>query len=164
MPRLLTVAVVALALMLAAQLHAQTALRDIPDSPPWMPEPPKPPKIPIQPPIREPPIRPPIRVPVVELMGYIYAQEVGPIPLDWRRPGRYPGPVEYYFASVDGQFYRLELGGAQFYLCGHFTSYVGTGRLVVVKGYLRPDFVWPLIDYGVLLATEVRDPAYPYCR
>ena len=159
MPRLLTVAVAALALMLAAQLHAQTALRDIPDSPPWMPVPPKPPKIPIQPSIREPPIRPPIRVPV-ELKGYIYAYVVDPV--DRRQPGR----TVYYFGTVDGRRYRLELGGARFYLCDHFTSYVGTGRLVIVKGYLRPDLVLPYRDYGdhVLFAAEVRDPAYPHCK
>ena len=143
--------------MLAAQLYAQAVPRDVPDSPPWMPEP-KPPEIPIRLPIREPPIWPPIRpLPVVELEGYIYAYVVDPA--DWRLPGR----TVYYFATADGRHYRLELGGAKFYLCGPFTSYVGTGKLVVVKGFLRPDLVLPYRYHGdyVLFATEVRDP---HCR
>jgi len=176
MPRLLTaVAVAALALMLAAQLHAQAAPRDIPDSPPWMPEPPKiwpptppireppiqPPRPPIQPPIR-PPIRPPIKLPV-ELKGYIYAVVVDPVD-----PLRYPGRTEYYFHTVDGQIYRLDLSRAQLYLCSRWglMDYVGTGKLVIVKGYLQRDIV-PLNNiygYHLLIATEVRDPAYPHCR
>ncbi len=132
----------ALVLMLAAQAHAQ----DIPDR--WMPEPPKPPKIPI--PIREP-IRPPVRAPV-ELKGYIYAVVVDPVD-----PMRMPGRTEYYFHAVNGQIYRLGLGRAKFYLCEPFIHYVGTGKLVVVKGYL-------VRDNGLLIAVEVRDPAYPHCR
>jgi hypothetical protein len=153
MPRLITAVAVALALMLAAQLYAQ----DIPDR--WMPEPSKPPKIPI-PPIREPPIRPPIRVPV-ELKGYIYAVVVDPVD-----PLRMPGRTEYYFHTVDGQIYRLDLSRAKLYLCGHLIDYVGTGKLVVVKGYLVHDIV-PLNNiygYHLLIAAEVRDPAYPHCR
>ena len=155
MPRLLTavVAAAALTLMLAAQLYAQ----DIPDR--WMPEPPKPPKMPV--PIREPPARPPIGVPV-ELKGYIYAVVVDPVD-----PARMPGRTEYYFSTVDGQFYRLELGSAKLYLCSHFTDYVGTGKAVIVKGYLRSALVLPYTrGYGgyILFATEGRDPAYPRCR
>ncbi len=156
MPRLLTIPsllVAALVLALAAQAHAQ----DIPDR--WMPEPPKPPKIPI-PPIREPPIRPPVRVPI-ELEGYIYAVVVDPVD-----PMRMPGRTEYYFHTVNGQTYRLNLGRAKFYLCEPFIHYVGTGKLVVVKGYLVRDKV-PLNNiygYGLLIAVEVRDPAYPHCR
>jgi len=176
MSRLLTaVAVAALVLMLAAELHAQATPRDIPDSPPWMPQPPKiwpptppirgppiqPPQPPIQPP--RPPIRPPIRpLPVVELRGYIEAYVVDPVD-----PMRYPGRTEYFFRTVDGRRYRLELGGAKFYLCDHFTSYVGTGKLVIVKGYLRSELVLQhKVKYfdHVLFATEVRDPAYPHCR
>jgi hypothetical protein len=158
LPKLLTTAAVALALLLAAQLYAQ----DIPDR--WMPEPPKPPKIPIQPPVREPPITPPRwpRIVPVELKGYIEAAVVDPVD-----PRRYPGRTEYYFATVDGQRYRLEWRGAKLYLCGSFNDYVGTGKLVIVKGYLRPDLVVPYVrGYGnyVLFAEEIRDPAYPRCR
>jgi hypothetical protein len=158
LPKLLTVAAVALVLLLAVQLYAQ----DIPDR--WMPEPPKPPKKTPQPtpPIREPPIRPPIRV-FVELKGYIEAVVVDPVD-----PMRQPGRTEYYFRTVDGKRYRLELSGAKFYLCSPWglMDYVGTGKLVVVKGYLRPDLALPARGYGdyVLFATEVRDPAYPRCR
>jgi hypothetical protein len=97
----------------------------------------------------------------VELRGYIEAYVADPVD-----PMRYPGRTEYFFRTVDGRRYRLELGGAKFYLCDHFTSYVGTGKLVVVKGFLRPDLVLPYRYHGdyVLFATEVRDPAYPYCR
>ena len=160
MPRpakLLTATAVVLALLFAAQLYAQ----DIPDR--WMPEPPRPPKIPIppiQPPIREPPIRPPIWG-LVELKGYIYAVVVDPVD-----PIRMPGRTEYYFHTVDGKIYRLDLSRARLYLCGSLINYVGTGKLVVVKGYLVVDIV-PLngiYSYGLLIATEVRDPAYPHCR
>jgi hypothetical protein len=151
MSRLLAVAAAVLALLLAAQLYAQ----DIPDR--WMPEPPKPPKMPI-PPIREPPTRPPVRVPVV-LKGYIYAVVVDPVD-----PMRMPGRTEYYFHAVGGQTYRLDLSRARLYLCGSLIDYVG--KLVVVKGYLVRDVV-PLDNtygYQLLIAVEVRDPAYPRCR
>jgi hypothetical protein len=97
-------------------------------------------------------------LPVVELRGYIEARVVDPVD-----PMRHPGRAEYFFRTVDGRRYRLDLGGAKFYLCGHFTSYVGTGKLVVVKGFLRPDLVLPYRYHGdyVLFATEVRDP---HCR
>jgi len=97
-------------------------------------------------------------LPVVELRGYIEARVVDPVD-----PMRHPGRTEYFFRTVDGRRYRLDLGGAKFYLCGHFTSYVGTGKLVVVKGFLRPDLVLPYRYHGdyVLFATEVRDP---HCR
>jgi hypothetical protein len=45
-------------------------------------------------------------------------------------------------------------------------DYVGTGKLVIVKGYLTRDVV-PLNNiygYHLLIAVEVRDPAYPRCR
>ena len=142
-------------MLFAAQLYAQ----DFPDR--WMPEPPR--IWPPQPPIREPPIWPPVRVPV-ELKGYIYAVVVDPVDRM-----RVPGRTEYYFHTVDGQTYRLDLGRAKFYLCGSLIDYVGTGKLVVVKGYLVRDVV-PLDNpygyrgYGLLIAVEVRDPAYPRCR
>jgi hypothetical protein len=161
-PKLLTATAVALALLLAAQLYAQ----DFPDR--WMPEPPKPPKMPIppiQPPIREPPVRPPVGVPV-ELKGYITAVVVDPVD-----PVRMPGRTEYYFHTVDGQIYRLDLSRARLYLCGSLINYVGTGKLVVVKGYLVRGVVPIPLDnpygyrgYGLLIAVEVRDPAYPRCR
>jgi hypothetical protein len=172
MPRLLTVIAAMLVLMLAVQLYAQ----DIPDR--WMPGPPKMPEpdvcmkypvppwlyrlgiCPPQPPIREPPIRPPPRIPV-ELKGYIYAVVVDPVD-----PLRMPGRTEYYLHTVDGKIYRLELSRAKFYLCGHLVDYVGTGKLVIVKGYLVHDVV-PLNNiygYHLLIAVEVRDPAYPRCR
>jgi hypothetical protein len=155
--RLLTAVATLLALMLAAQLYAQ----DIPDR--WMPEPSKPPKIPIQPPVREPPIRLPKPI-AVEFVGYISAVVIDPAD-----QLRIPGRTEYNFQTTDGRFYRLELGGAKFYLCSPrgLIDYVGTGKLVVVKGYLRPVLVLPYTrGYGdyVLFATEVRDPAYPHCR
>jgi len=137
MPRLLTVAVVALALLLAVQLHAQiTPGNSLPT---------------------QPPISPPIKtLPLVELKGYI-------VQGDWHPPGQ----TVYYFITVDGQRYRLELGGARLYLCKPLRSYVGTGKLVIVKGYLKlvPVTLHNVIYYEkVLIATEVRDPAYPYCR
>ena len=113
----------------------------------------------------------------VELRGYIEAYVADPVD-----PMRYPGRTEYFFRTVDGRRYRLGLGGAKFYLCDHFTSYVGTGKLVVVKGYLvygrpiepvkggvapnvepLPDVIVIGGDNVLLVATEVRDPAYP-CR
>ncbi len=116
----------------------------------------------ICPPPREPPIWPPIREPV-ELRGYITAIVIDPVD-----PLRMPGRTEYYFHTADGQTYRLELGRARFYLCEHFIHYVGTGKLVIVRGYLVHDII-PLRDYRrqyglLLIATEVRDPAYPRCR
>jgi hypothetical protein len=153
--KLLTATVVVLALLIAAQLYAQ----DIPvPTPPKMPEPPR--SWPPQPPIREPPIWLPIRV-SVELRGYIYAVVVDPV--DWRRM---PGRTEYYFHAVGGQTYRLDLSRARLYLCGGLVDYVGTGKLVIVKGYLVRDVV-PLnsiYGYQRLIADEVRDPAYPRCR
>jgi hypothetical protein len=157
MPRLLTAATVLLALMLVVQLYAQGFPDRLPE-PPKLPEPPR--HWPPQPPIREPPIRPPTRAPV-ELKGYIYAVVVDPID-----PLRMPGRTEYYLHTVDGQIYRLDLSRAMLYLCGHFTSYVGIGKLVIVKGYLVLDIV-PfnnIYGYHLLIATEVRDPAYPRCR
>jgi len=167
---LTTVAVLAV-LLVAAQAYAY----DIPDLPRWMPEPPKiwPPHPPIReppiwpPPIREPPIIPPRIVPV-ELAGYIEAVVIDPVD-----SMRHPGRTEYYFATVDGQRYRLEWRGVKLYLCGSFIEYVGTGRLVIVKGYLRPDLIvplhggrdyWPPYMHYVLVAIEIRDPAYPRCR
>jgi len=149
LPKLLTATAVALVLMLAAQLHAQ----DIPDR--WMPELPKPPNIII----RELPIWLPVRVPVV-LKGYITAVVVDPVD-----PVRMPGRTEYYFHTVDGKIYRLDLSRARFYLCGNLINYVGTEKLVIVKGYLVRDIV-PLNNiygYHLLIAIEVRDPAYPHC-
>jgi len=135
-PRLLTAAVVALALALAVQLHAQTTPVNYP-------------KMSIQPPIKT--------LPLVELKGYIVAQT------DWHPPGQ----TVYYLITVDRQRYRLELGGARLYLCKPLRSYVGTGKLVIVKGYLKlvPVTLRNVIYYEkVLVAAEVRDPAYPYCR
>ncbi|MFZ8809113.1 MAG: hypothetical protein ACO2PN_13555 [Pyrobaculum sp.] len=162
---LTTVAVLAV-LLVAAQAYAY----DIPDLPRWMPEPPRMPipEPPWPPPIREPPVIPPRAVQLVELMGYIEAVVIDPVD-----PMRHPGRTEYYFATVDGQRYRLEWRGAKLYLCGFFIEYVGTGRLVIVKGYLRPGLIAPLHgdrDYRppymhyVLVAIEIRDPAYPRCR
>jgi hypothetical protein len=151
MHRTLTVVAVLAVLLATVQLYAQ----DIPKiEPPRMPEPPR--IWPPQPPIREPPIWPPWRPIIVELKGYIYAIVVDPI--DWRRT---PGRTEYYFRTVDGRVYRLQLRGAKLYLCDSFTNYVGTGRLVVVKGILWPRFIIPF-NY-VLFAIEIRDPAYPHC-
>jgi uncharacterized membrane protein YgcG len=67
------------------------------------------------------------------------------------------GRTDYFFATVDGERYRLDWSGATLYLCEPFYMYVGSGKLVIAKGYLTPDTV-PL-----LRATEIRDPAYPGC-
>ncbi len=169
-PKLLIVVAMALLLMLAAQVQAQ----DIPDR--WMPKPPEMPhpdicmKYPLPPWVYElgicpppPPPMPPIwppRVPV-EFVGYITAVVVDPVD-----PIRMPGRTEYYFHTVDGRIYRLDLSRAKFYLCEPFINYVGTGKLVTVKGYLVRDIV-PLNNiygYGLLIAVEVRDPAHPHCR
>jgi hypothetical protein len=61
-------------------------------------------------------------LPVVELRGYIEARVVDPVD-----PMRHPGRTEYFFRTVDGRRYRLDLGGAKFYLCGHFTATWGLG-------------------------------------
>jgi hypothetical protein len=153
MHRTLTVVAVLAVLLATASLYAQ----DIPIiEPPKMPEPPK--IWPPQPPIREPPIWPPWLPIIVELKGYIYAIVVDPV--DW---WRIPGRTVYYFRTVDGRVYRLVLTlHTKFYLCDSFTNYVGTGRLVIVKGILWPHFI--PIPFRVLIATEIRDPAYPHCR
>ena len=69
-----------------------------------------------------------------------------------------PSPVRvlamYFFRTTDGRFYRLVLINTKFYLCDRFTNYVGTGRLVIVKGTLLSGFV--------LFAREIRDPAYQH--
>ena len=137
LPKLLTATAVALVLMLAAQLYAQ----DIPDR--WMPVR----WIPV------PSIWPPVYV--FELKGYITALVVDPVD-----PWRFPGLTEHYFHTVDGRTYRLDLSRARFYLCESPVVYVGTEKLVVVNGYLAYDAVY---GYPLLIATEVRDPAYPHC-
>jgi hypothetical protein len=83
----------------------------------------------------------------------------------------YPGRTEYYFHTVDSKVYRLDLTGAKFYLCGPLMNYVGTGKLVIVKGLLMLDLTLAakngnVIGGGdyILHATEVRDPAYPRCK
>ncbi len=154
MHRTLTVVAVLAVLLTTAQLYAQ----NLPiDGPPWMPEPPKiwPPQPPIWPP--RPPILPPRPV-AVELKGYIIAG-----PVDWWDWWRVPGRTVYYFRTVDGQIYELGLRGAKLYLCGPLTDYVGTGKLVIVKGFLWP-YPWPHPVRYRLFATEVRDPAYPHCN
>ena len=148
MHRTITIVAALAVLLVAAQLHAQN-LRDLPiPEPPRMPEPPR-----IWPPT-------PPRLLPVELKGYIVAVVVDPV-----YPWRYPGRTEYYFVTVDGQRYWLVWHRARLYLCGPFNDYVGTGKLVIVKGYLLRWWRWPipLLD-GVLFAVEIRDPAYPHCR
>ncbi len=150
MHRTLTVVAVLAVLLATAQLYAQN-LPII--EPPRMPEPPK--IWPPQPPIICPPVWPPICPVAVELKGYIIAG-----PVDWRRV---PGRTVYYFRTVDGQIYELGLRGAKLYLCGPLTDYVGTGKLVIVKGFLW-SYPWPHPVRYRLFATEVRDPAYPHCN
>ena len=136
MHRTITIVAALAVLLVAAQLHAQN-LRDLP-----IPE-------------------LPLRWLPVELKGYIVAFVVDPV-----YPWRYPGRTGYYFVTVDGQLYRLVWHRARLYLCGSFNDYVGTGKLVIVKGYLLRWWWWPRLPllYNVLFAVEIRDPAYPHCR
>ncbi len=149
MHRTLTIVAVLAVLLATVQLHAQnlpiTKPATMPDlsiiKPAEAPEP-----------LRIPPPRPPwppIRF--VELRGYIYAINL------WRT-------TVYYFRTTDGRFYWLVLTPfTKFYLCGPLTDYVGTGRLVIVKGFLW-SYWWPYPWPFWLFATEVRDPAYPRCN
>ncbi len=171
MHRTLTIVAVLAVLLATVSLYAQ----DLPRiEPPRMPEPPK--IWPPQPPIREPPIwppRPPICPPTwppicppilpprpvaVELRGYIYPRIGGPID-----PLLFLSTAEYYIRTVGGRIYMLRFTRAtKFYLCEDFTNYVGTEKLVIVKGFLQHNF-FPR-PFEEVFVTEVRDPAYPHCR
>ncbi len=138
MHRTLTIVAVLAVLLATASLHAQDIPITKPATMPNLPitgsaETPEPSRI-------RPPPWPPIRF--VELRGYIYAINL------WHT-------TVYYFRTTDGRSYWLVLISTKFYLCDDFNNYVGTGRLVIVKGLLVRNFI--------LFASEIRDPAYPHC-
>ncbi len=158
MHRTLTVIAMLAVLLATAQLYAQNLPITKPATMPDLPiigvaETPEPTRLPPRPIPPPPPTPPPIRPPsppfpepiirFVELRGYIYAYRV-PIVVP---PRNLRFITVYYLHTTDGRSYWLVTTPfTGFYLCDSFTNYVGTGRLVIVKGTL-------LLRSLVLIAT-----------